>query len=338
MIGPLADTLYEDWYSGTLPYAVTACARPGRAARRGQRRASPRASTGSRCAVGAARSSWPARTRRRAAAPGRPTPPAPRRRFDVFDWGNGVLRAAGGRQRPARDRRRRRRAGQRPAAARTAGWCARRSGSSTGADGDARAAPRRERPLRRRRRRRRALRAGAETPEEATGFTDRAAPIGPRRGGPRRPATADVAVVVVGNHPLVNGRETEDRADLALPPAQEALLRAVHAANPRTVLVRAEQLPVRDRLGRRSTCRPSCGPRTAARSSGTRWPTCSSATPSPAGRLTQTWYRRRAELPDLLDYDIIAGRRDLPVLPRHAALPVRPRPDLHHVRLRATCG
>ena len=24
VVGPLADTLYEDWYSGTLPYAVTA--------------------------------------------------------------------------------------------------------------------------------------------------------------------------------------------------------------------------------------------------------------------------------------------------------------------------
>jgi beta-glucosidase len=48
---------------------------------------------------------------------------------------------------------------------------------------------------------------------------------------------------VVGNHPLINGRETEDRVDLALPPPQEELLRVVHAANPRTVLVVQSSYP-----------------------------------------------------------------------------------------------
>src|SRR5581483_11493353 len=48
---------------------------------------------------------------------------------------------------------------------------------------------------------------------------------------------ADVAVVVAGNDPLINGRETQDRETLALPPAQDRLIRAVRAANPRTVFV-----------------------------------------------------------------------------------------------------
>ena len=52
---------------------------------------------------------------------------------------------------------------------------------------------------------------------------------------------------------------------------------------------------------------------------------------NPAGRLTQTWSRSStADLqPDLLDYDIISTRPDLPVRHDEAALPVRPRPVLH---------
>lgn len=40
---------------------------------------------------------------------------------------------------------------------------------------------------------------------------------------------ADVAIVVLGNHPMINGRETEDRTGIDLPEPQEALLRAVAA-------------------------------------------------------------------------------------------------------------
>ena len=57
-------------------------------------------------------------------------------------------------------------------------------------------------------------------------------------------AEADLAVVVLGNHPMVNGRETEDRHNLDLPPGQDRLLRAVRAANPRTVLVLETGYPV----------------------------------------------------------------------------------------------
>ncbi len=51
-------------------------------------------------------------------------------------------------------------------------------------------------------------------------------------------ARTDVTVVVSGNHPLVNGRETEDRAGPDLPAAQDRLIRRVHAAaNSRTIMV-----------------------------------------------------------------------------------------------------
>src|SRR6202000_575188 len=48
---------------------------------------------------------------------------------------------------------------------------------------------------------------------------------------------ADTAVVVLGSHPLINGRETQDRSTIALLAPQEALPRAVAAARPATVLV-----------------------------------------------------------------------------------------------------
>ncbi|MGW0193333.1 glycoside hydrolase family 3 protein [Nonomuraea sp. NPDC003201] len=48
---------------------------------------------------------------------------------------------------------------------------------------------------------------------------------------------------MLGNHPLINGRETEDRRDLALPEGQEALLRAVAGVRPETVLVTMSSYP-----------------------------------------------------------------------------------------------
>src|SRR5690606_22735774 len=49
--------------------------------------------------------------------------------------------------------------------------------------------------------------------------------------------SADTAIVFVGNSPFINGKETTDRADITLPPSQQALIQAVHAANPNTVVV-----------------------------------------------------------------------------------------------------
>src|SRR5262249_38758000 len=54
---------------------------------------------------------------------------------------------------------------------------------------------------------------------------------------------ADAVVVVLGNDPHINGREAQDRAGLALPPAQERLLRAVAAVRPQTVLVVMSSYP-----------------------------------------------------------------------------------------------
>jgi beta-glucosidase len=54
---------------------------------------------------------------------------------------------------------------------------------------------------------------------------------------------ADVAVVVAGNDPMIGGREARDRSTLALPASQRRLIREVTAANPRTVVVVMSSYP-----------------------------------------------------------------------------------------------
>ncbi|MFF0345750.1 glycoside hydrolase family 3 C-terminal domain-containing protein [Kribbella sp. NPDC004875] len=118
-------------------------------------------------------------------------------------------------------------------------------------------------------------------------------------------ARADVAIVVVGNHPLVNGRETEDRASLDLPAAQDRLIRQVHAANPRTVLVLSSSYPFA--IGWAQRHLPAIlWSAHGGQEYGRALADVLFGDHDPSGRLTQTWYHSAADLPGLLDYDIIA--------------------------------
>ncbi|MBT2409140.1 glycoside hydrolase family 3 C-terminal domain-containing protein [Streptomyces sp. ISL-12] len=122
----------------------------------------------------------------------------------------------------------------------------------------------------------------------------------------RAAARADVVLVVAGNDPHINGRETEDRTTLRLPAHQERLLRAARDANPRTVLalvsaypyaVDAEPLP--------AVLWTAHGGQAA----GTALARVLAGDVSPAGRLPQTWYADDRDLPDLLDYDVVGSRQ-----------------------------
>jgi beta-glucosidase len=116
---------------------------------------------------------------------------------------------------------------------------------------------------------------------------------------------ADAVVVVAGNHPLVNGRETEDRADLDLPAAQDRLIRSVRGANNRTILVLSSSYPFAVTWAQQNLPAIIWSAH-GGQEYGRALADVLFGDSDPCGRLTQTWYRSAADLPDLLDYDIIA--------------------------------
>ncbi|MFF8670382.1 glycoside hydrolase family 3 C-terminal domain-containing protein [Streptomyces sp. NPDC015242] len=119
-------------------------------------------------------------------------------------------------------------------------------------------------------------------------------------------AAADVVVVVAGNDPHLNGRETEDRTTLRLPEHQQRLLRAARAANPATVLALVSAYPYAvDPADLPAVLWTAHGGQAA----GTALARVLAGDVSPGGRLPQTWYASDADLPDLLDYDVIGSRQ-----------------------------
>ncbi|MFI7214933.1 glycoside hydrolase family 3 C-terminal domain-containing protein [Micromonospora maritima] len=290
VLGPLADTVLTDWYSGTLPYAISAyqgllgrlpevsthCGADRITLRVGDRAV--------RCVDGAPL----------ALGDGAPT------EFDVVDWGQAVvaLRVAHhGRYVGADDSGRL--VDDRPG---PGGWVVRETfrlhhrpdgtallhhlatGRHVGVDPDGR------------------LRVDTGDP---VGFTVDLVADGTAEAAGLA-ADADVALVVLGNHPMVNGRETEDRADLALAAGQQDLLRAVRAANPRTVLVLTSSYPYA--VGWAQEHLPAVlWSAHGGQEHGNGLADVLLGAADPGGRLTQTWYADTAELPDLLDYDVIGA-------------------------------
>ncbi|MFI6120689.1 glycoside hydrolase family 3 C-terminal domain-containing protein [Streptomyces sp. NPDC051064] len=124
----------------------------------------------------------------------------------------------------------------------------------------------------------------------------------------RAAAAADAVIVVAGNDPHINGRETEDRTTLALPAQQDRLWRAAHAANPRTVLVLTSAYPYA--VGDAADELPALlWTAHGGQAAGTALARVLAGDVSPAGRLPQTWYASDDDLPGLFDYDIIGSRQ-----------------------------
>ncbi|MEV3859001.1 glycoside hydrolase family 3 C-terminal domain-containing protein [Streptomyces sp. NPDC050095] len=124
----------------------------------------------------------------------------------------------------------------------------------------------------------------------------------------RAAADADVVLVVAGNDPHINGRETQDRTTLALPAHQDRLWRAARAANPRTALALVSAYPyaVPDAAAELPALLWTAHGGQAA---GRALARVVAGDVSPAGRLPQTWYAADTDLPDLLDYDVIGSRQ-----------------------------
>ena len=111
---------------------------------------------------------------------------------------------------------------------------------------------------------------------------------------------ADVAVVVVGNDPMIGGREAHDRHTLALPPDSARLVREVTAANPRTVLVIMSSYPYVTPDAPAVVWTSHAGQET-----GRALAALLTGEHAFAGRLPQAWPAADADLPEALDYDII---------------------------------
>ncbi|WP_328631559.1 glycoside hydrolase family 3 C-terminal domain-containing protein [Streptomyces sp. NBC_00356] len=124
----------------------------------------------------------------------------------------------------------------------------------------------------------------------------------------RAAADADVVLVFAGNDPHINGRETEDRTTLELPPQQEELWRTARAANPRTALALVSSYPYA--VPDADTELPALlWTAHGGQSAGRALARVLAGDVSPAGRLPQTWYAADTDLPGLLDYDIIGSRQ-----------------------------
>jgi len=248
VVGPLANTLYEDWYSPALPYQVTI--------------ANGIAATGAHVTVSEAAD----RVRTDLGE------------FDVFDWGDDIVtlrQAGGGKYLTVADDDELRVDADRPD-----GWFVRETFRRT------------------------ALPDGAMLLRStATGKTVRLRWDVLSDGitdAVTAATAADVAVVVVGNDPMIGGREAHDRSTLALPPSMDRLIRAVAAANPRTVVVIMSSYPylVPDAPAIVWTCH-------AGQETGHALADLLTGRHAPEGRLPQTWYAADADLPAALDYDII---------------------------------
>jgi len=119
-------------------------------------------------------------------------------------------------------------------------------------------------------------------------------------------AKADRVIFVAGNNPMINGRECTDRPSMNLPPFQEELLKRVIAANPKTALVMISGYPY--------TCKEIAEKIPAIlwmapgiQETGRGLADIISGSFSPAGRLPLTWYEDEKQLPSIMEYDIISA-------------------------------
>ncbi|MGB8258768.1 MAG: glycoside hydrolase family 3 C-terminal domain-containing protein [Terracidiphilus sp.] len=127
---------------------------------------------------------------------------------------------------------------------------------------------------------------------------------------------ADVALVVVGNHPECNagwdqcptpsnGKEDVDRKTIQL--EQEALVQQIFAANPRTIEVLRASFPYAIVWSQQNL--PAIVHMTHnSQEEGHGLADVLFGDYSPAGRLTQTWPTGDAQLLPILDYDLTHGR------------------------------
>lgn len=119
---------------------------------------------------------------------------------------------------------------------------------------------------------------------------------------------AATAIIFVGNNPLINGKEEIDRPSLELAPSQLKMIQEVYKVNPNTVVVVVGSYPfamewVEEHIPAivyLSHVGQELGHAVADVLYGDY---------APAGRLNMTWYRSEEQLSNIRDYDIIRTGR-----------------------------
>ncbi|RDI70057.1 glycoside hydrolase family 3 protein [Halopelagius longus] len=114
---------------------------------------------------------------------------------------------------------------------------------------------------------------------------------------------ADAAVVTVGTHPLIGGRETKDREDLGLAPRQQELLERVVDEHPRTAVLLQTSYPV-TMGGAQADAGAVLWSSHAGQETGRALSDVLFGSTAPGGRLPQTWPKSVEQLPDITNYNI----------------------------------
>lgn len=120
---------------------------------------------------------------------------------------------------------------------------------------------------------------------------------------------SDITVVAVGNHPMMNGKETMDRPSMNLPEVQLRLIKELYKYNKKLIVIVVGSYPFEMNWLEENV------PAIIFTTHGSQ--ELGNATvdvlynrQSPSGKLSQTWFKNTIQsLPPITDYDIIQGKR-----------------------------
>ncbi|UOQ48375.1 glycoside hydrolase family 3 C-terminal domain-containing protein [Gracilibacillus caseinilyticus] len=119
---------------------------------------------------------------------------------------------------------------------------------------------------------------------------------------------SDVAIVCVGNHPMVNGKETEDREHINLPLYQQRLIEEVYKVNQNMIVVVISSYPFAINWAQDHVPAILYSAH-GSQELGTSLASILFGESNPSGRLSMTWPKDSEQLPAITDYDIRKGKR-----------------------------
>lgn len=119
---------------------------------------------------------------------------------------------------------------------------------------------------------------------------------------------SDFVILCVGNNPFVNGKEEVDRPDIVLPEHQEKLIKEIYRVNPNVILIVISSYPFAINWAKENIPAIIYSSH-SGEDMGNAIADVLFGDYSPAGRLNMTWYKSSSDIPPITDYDIIKGKR-----------------------------